>query len=203
MLKNCYQTTLTEAGCDEAGRGPLAGPVVGAAVILPDSYSSSTLNDSKQLSEKKREELFPIIKKVAIAWGIGEVWPEEIDEINILNASYLAIHRAIKSMNILPEFILMDGNRFRAFEDVPYKCIIKGDGKYLNIAAASVLAKVHRDTIMKKLHNDFPHYGWNTNKGYPTKSHRLAIIEHGTSVYHRKSFQLLPLKQGELFKKGK
>lgn len=199
MLKSSYQYKKIEVGCDEAGRGPLAGPVVGASVILPESFSNFVLNDSKQLSEKQREQLFPIIQEEAISWGIGEVWPEEIDQINILNASYLAIHRAIESMKTQPEFILMDGNRFTKYKNIPYQCIVKGDGKYLHIAAASVLAKVHRDKIMKQLHEKFPQYGWNTNKGYPTKAHRKAIFEYGACKYHRKSFQLLPLKQGELF----
>ena len=199
MLKNCYQTKFVEAGCDEAGRGPLAGPVVGAAVILSKQFRNKQLNDSKQLSEKQREELFPIIQNEAISWGIGEVWPTEIDEINILNASYLAIHRAIEAMRILPEFILMDGNRFRQYKSLPFACVVKGDGKYMNIAAASVLAKVHRDQIMRNLHEEFPKYGWKNIQGYPTNALRRGIVEHGPCKYHRKSFQLLPLKQQELF----
>ena len=199
MLKNCYQTKLIEAGCDEAGRGPLAGPVVGAAVILPKRFKHPFLNDSKLLSHKQRQILRPIIEKKAIAYAVGVVSPTEIDEHNILNASILAVHRALSALKQQPEYIVMDGNTFKPYNNIKFSTIIKGDAKYLNIAAASVLAKEYRDELMCKLHKDYPHYCWDTNKGYPTKAHRKAILEHGSCEHHRKSFQLLPLKQGELF----
>jgi len=180
-----------EAGCDEAGRGCLAGPVVAAAVILPTNFKNGILNDSKQLSLKKRNQLFPIIKENAIAYGIGVVSSKEIDDINILNASFLAMHRAIDQLKITPERLLIDGNRFNPYHQLKHECIIKGDGKYLSIAAASVLAKVHRDKLMENYHEVYPHFNWAQNNGYPTKAHRQAILEFGVTPLHRKSFKLL------------
>ena len=191
MLKH-YKSKLIIAGCDEAGRGCLAGPVVAAAVILPKSFKNKMLNDSKVLSEKKRDLLRPIIEKEAIAWAVGIVSPKEIDKINILNASFLAMHRAIDSLSTKAELLLIDGNRFNPYSEIPHECIIKGDGKYLSIAAASVLAKTYRDDIMKELDLSFPGYNWKQNKGYPTKQHRKAIAEFGANKHHRKTFQLLP-----------
>ena len=191
MLKH-YKSKLIIAGCDEAGRGCLAGPVVAAAVILPKSFKNKMLNDSKVLSEKKRDLLRPIIEKEAIAWAVGIVNPKEIDKINILNASFLAMHRAIDSLSTKAELLLIDGNRFNPYSEIPHECIIKGDGKYLSIAAASVLAKTYRDDIMKELDLSFPTYNWKQNKGYPTKQHRKAIAEFGANKHHRKTFQLLP-----------
>ncbi len=191
-LAKFHTKGLIETGCDEAGRGCLAGPVVAAAVILPSNFRNKVLNDSKKLSEKRRYELRPLIEEKAIAWGVGIVSNEEIDEINILNASFLAMHRAIDQLSTTPESILVDGNRFNPYPNIPHHCIIKGDGKYLSIAAASVLAKTYRDDIMKQLHEDHPQYGWAKNMGYPTKQHRSAIAEHGTTPHHRMSFQLLP-----------
>ena len=181
-----------EAGLDEAGRGCLAGPVVAAAVILPKQFNNNILNDSKVLSEKKRELLRPIIEKEAISWTVGIVSPKEIDKINILNASFLAMHRAIEKLNTKPELLIIDGNRFNPYPNTHHECIIKGDGKYLSIAAASVLAKTYRDDIMKELDKKHPNYFWKNNKGYPTKQHRKAIAEFGSTKHHRKSFQLLP-----------
>lgn len=191
MLLSCLEENRIEAGCDEAGRGCLAGPVFAAAVILPDGYTNELLNDSKQLSEKKRDALRPIIERDALAWAVGIVTAEEIDKINILNASFLAMHRAIDGLKIKPEHLLIDGNRFKQYKDIPHTCIVKGDGKMMSIAAASILAKTHRDEFMKKIHAEFPQYAWNVNKGYPTKTHRAAIAEHGVSPYHRVSFKLL------------
>lgn len=191
MLKH-YKSKLIIVGCDEAGRGCLAGPVVAAAVILPKSFKNKMLNDSKVLSEKKRDLLRPIIEKEAIAWAVGIVSPKEIDKINILNASFLAMHRAIDSLSTKAELLLIDGNRFNPYSEIPHECIIKGDGKYLSIAAASVLAKTYRDDIMKELDLSFPAYNWKQNKGYPTKQHRKAIAEFGTNKHNRKTFQLLP-----------
>tara|TARA_B110000879_G_scaffold129935_1_gene170712 strand:- start:193 stop:789 length:597 start_codon:yes stop_codon:yes gene_type:complete len=191
MLKH-YKSKLIIAGCDEAGRGCLAGPVVAAAVILPKSFKNKMLNDSKVLSEKKRDLLRPIIEKEAIAWAVGIVSPKEIDKINILNASFLAMHRAIDSLSTKAELLLIDGNRFNPYSEIPHECIIKGDGKYLSIAAASVLAKTYRDDIMKELDLSFPAYNWKQNKGYPTKQHRKAIAKFGANKHHRKTFQLLP-----------
>lgn len=191
MLLSCLEENRTEAGCDEAGRGCLAGPVFAAAVILPDGYTNELLNDSKQLSEKKRDALRPIIERDALAWAVGIVTAKEIDKINILNASFLAMHRAIDGLKIKPEHLLIDGNRFKPYKDIPHTCIVKGDGKMMSIAAASILAKTHRDEFMKKIHAEFPQYAWNVNKGYPTKTHRAAIAEHGVSPYHRVSFKLL------------
>jgi ribonuclease HII len=191
MLKN-YPLNKLIAGCDEAGRGCLAGPVVAAAVILPNNFKNKMLNDSKLLSEKKRDLLRKVIEKQATCWAIGIVSPAEIDKINILNASFLAMHRAIKKLYVEPEFLIIDGNRFNPYQSINHECIIKGDGKYLVIAAASVLAKTYRDDIMKKLADEFPDYNWQNNKGYPTKQHRNAIKKIGISKHHRKSFQLLP-----------
>jgi ribonuclease HII len=190
MLKH-FPSSKIIAGCDEAGRGCLAGPVFAAAVILPKRFKNTILNDSKVLSEKKRDLLRLIIEKEAVAWGVGIVIPNEIDKINILNASFLAMHRAIKKLHINPELLLIDGNRFNPYQDIKHECIIKGDGKYLSIAAASVLAKTYRDCFMKEIDIEAPEYKWKKNKGYPTKEHRNAIKNIGISKYHRKSFQLL------------
>ena len=181
-----------EAGCDEAGRGCLAGAVFAAAVILPPDFRCEELNDSKQLSEHKRYALRPLIEQEAVAWAVGIVSPEEIDRINILNASFLAMHRAIEQLTILPEHLLIDGNRFTVYPSVSHTCVVKGDGKYLSIAAASVLAKTYRDDYMKELHSLYPHYHWDRNMGYPTRQHRDAIRQYGITPYHRKSFTLLP-----------
>ena len=181
-----------EAGCDEAGRGCLAGAVFAAAVILPPDFICEELNDSKQLSEKQRDALRPLIEENALAWGVGIVSPAEIDEINILNASFLAMHRAIDQLSIIPEHLLIDGNRFKKYKEIPHTTVVKGDGKYLSIAAASILAKTHRDEYMQRLHNEFPYYGWDKNKAYPTKQHRKGIEELGVTPYHRMSFTLLP-----------
>lgn len=192
MLKNTFYINKVEAGCDEAGRGCLAGSVYAAAVILPPDYKNELLNDSKQLSEKKRYLLRSMIKKDALAWAVGVVTAEEIDKINILNASILAMHRALDALKVRPEAIIIDGNRFKSYQDVPYTTIVKGDGKYLSIAAASILAKTYRDDYMQSIAEEFPQYDWKSNKGYPTKKHRAAIKEFGISPYHRKSFTLLP-----------
>ncbi len=197
MLKQRFSDKV-EIGCDEAGRGCLAGPVVAAAVLLPNHFNNKILNDSKQLSKKKREILEKIIKDESISFGIGIVSPKEIDKINILNASFLAMHRAIDQISNKYELLLIDGNRFNKYKKVEHKCIIKGDSKYMSIAAASVLAKTARDKIMKDLSEEFPQYSWESNKGYPTKKHREAIKKFGTNKYHRKSFRLLP-NQLELF----
>jgi len=191
MLKH-FPSDRIIAGCDEAGRGCLAGPVVAAAVILPKGFKNIILNDSKVLSKKKRDLLRPIIEKQAITWAIGFVSPAEIDKINILNASFLAMHRAIEKLAIKAELLIIDGNRFNPYPEIPHVCIIKGDGKFMSIAAASVLAKTYRDDIMKKLDLKFPDYHWKNNKGYPTKQHRKAIAEIGENKHHRKTFQLLP-----------
>lgn len=188
LLDVSFQHELPEAGCDEAGRGCLAGPVYAAAVILPKGFSHPLLNDSKQMSEKNRETLRPIIESEAVAWAVASVSPEEIDRINILNASFEAMCRAVSALQVRPEMLLIDGNRFRSTLDIPYKCIVGGDGKYANIAAASVLAKTHRDEYMRRLSVDFPEYGWERNKGYPTREHRIAIAEHGVTSEHRLSF---------------
>ncbi len=189
-----------EAGCDEAGRGCLAGPVFAAAVILPRKFKHPMLDDSKKLTEKIRDELRVVIEKEAIAWAVGRVNPKEIDKVNILNASFLAMHRAVDQLKKTPTYLLIDGNRFNAYKDIPHHCIIKGDAKYMSIAAASILAKTHRDEHMLKLHRKFSYYSWDTNKGYPTQAHRDAIAQHGDCIHHRQSFRLLPLPvQGELF----
>ncbi|KYG76986.1 ribonuclease HII [Roseivirga echinicomitans] len=198
MLLSNFGSGKVEAGCDEAGRGPLAGPVVASAVILPADYQNGLLNDSKQLKRAHRELLEIEIKAKALAWAVCEVSPEEIDEINILNASFLAMHRAIDQLKIKPELLLIDGNRFKVYQSIPHECIIKGDGKYLSIAAASILAKVERDRIMSNAALLFPGYGWESNAGYPTKKHRQAIRDLGITSLHRKSFRLLP-EQIELF----
>ena len=192
MLKNAYYINKVEAGCDEAGRGCLAGSVFAAAVILPPDYENGLLNDSKQLSEKKRYLVRSMIEKDALAWAVGVVTAEEIDKINILNASILAMHRALDALKVRPEAVIVDGNRFKPYNDVPHTTIVKGDGKYLSIAAASILAKTYRDDYMKAIAEEFPQYDWRSNKGYPTKKHRAAIKEYGISPYHRKSFTLLP-----------
>lgn len=190
MLLNCYQIELLEAGCDEAGRGCLAGPVFAAAVILPRDYQLEGLNDSKQLSHAERDALRPIIEKDALAWAVAAVDHEEIDRINILNASFLAMHRAVEQLIVKPEYLVIDGNRFKAYPNIPHACIVKGDGKYLNIAAASILAKTHRDEYMAKIALEHPAYDWAKNKGYPTIHHRKTVLEIGLSPYHRKSFQI-------------
>lgn len=182
---------MYEAGCDEAGRGCLAGPVYAAAVILPDDFSHPWLNDSKQLSESRREALRPIIESESVAWAIGIVQHSEIDRINILNASILAMHRALDALKVRPGRIIVDGNRFKPYAAVPYTTFVKGDGRYANIAAASILAKTHRDEYMRRLHELFPDYGWDVNKGYPTAAHRKAIELHGPTPYHRMTFRLL------------
>ncbi|MCD8193938.1 MAG: ribonuclease HII [Tannerellaceae bacterium] len=192
MLLSCLDSSRIEAGCDEAGRGCLAGSVFAAAVILPPDYFSKELNDSKQLTEKKRYALRPVIEQDALAWAVGIVTPEEIDKINILNASFLAMHRAVQQLKVRPHHLLIDGNRFTPYPGIPHTTIIKGDGKYLNIAAASVLAKTYRDDYMDQLAEEYPDYGWNQNKGYPTKAHREAIRRVGISPYHRRTFTLLP-----------
>jgi ribonuclease HII len=189
-LLKCFKEGIIEAGCDEAGRGCLAGPVVAAAVILPNGFEHPFLNDSKQLSEKQRNELRPLIEKEALAWAVEMVSNEEIDKVNILNASFLAMNRAIQKLKIKPQHLLIDGNRFRPQTDIPFTCMIKGDGRFLSIAAASVLAKTWRDEYMEKIHAEFECYGWNRNKGYATKFHREAIATNGISKYHRLSFRL-------------
>ena len=191
-LKKYYRKGVMEAGCDEAGRGCLAGPVVAAAVILPPRFDHPLLNDSKKMSEKQRELLRPIIEEKALAWAVGIVCVSEIDEINILNASFLAMHRAIAQLAMKPELLLIDGNRFKPYPEINHACIIKGDSKYRSIAAASILAKTHRDTIMSELHTEFPTYGWSKNKGYPTIDHREAIRSVGPCEHHRMTFALLP-----------
>ncbi|MDO5570121.1 MAG: ribonuclease HII [Bacteroidales bacterium] len=191
MLQAYLEKGRIEAGCDEAGRGCLAGPVFAGAVILPEDFVSEMLDDSKKLSEKHRYELRPIIEENAIAWGIGIVSEEEIDKINILQASFLAMHRAVDNLKIKPEHLLIDGNRFKAYKDIPYTTIVKGDGKMLSIAAASILAKTYRDDFMNKIDKEFPMYKWKDNKGYPSVAHRKAIEEFGPCHYHRKTFRLL------------
>lgn len=191
MLKSHFNSGLVEAGCDEAGRGCLAGSVFAAAVILPEDYVNDALNDSKKLSARRRYELRDEIKRDALAWAVGEVTPEEIDRINILNASILAMHRALDGLELRPEAIIVDGNRFKPYRFIPYTTIVKGDGKYLSIAAASILAKTYRDDYMDALSRKYPQYAWNVNKGYPTKAHREAIAQYGVTPYHRKSFRLL------------
>lgn len=191
MLKSHYYESLIEAGCDEAGRGCLAGSVYAAAVILPPDYQNELLNDSKKLTAKKRYALREEIERDAIAWAVGIVTPEEIDKINILNASFLAMHRALDQLKVRPEAVIVDGNRFKPYQDLPSTTIVKGDGKYLSIAAASILAKTYRDDYMLSLAEEYPQYDWKSNMGYPTKKHRQAIREHGITPYHRKSYNLL------------
>jgi len=190
MLLNCYQEIHVEAGCDEAGRGCLAGPVFAAAVILPKDFYLEGLNDSKQLNHLQREKLRPIIEREALSWAVASVDHEEIDRINILNASFLAMHRAIEKLVVQPGYLVIDGNRFKAYAQIPHTCIVKGDGKYLNIAAASILAKTHRDRFMETIGADYPQYNWQQNKGYPTIAHRTAVIEMGLSPFHRKTFNV-------------
>lgn len=198
MLRSSFSKDHIEAGCDEAGRGCLAGPVVAAAVVLPKKYRHKLLNDSKQLTRIEREALRIDIERDALAWAVAEVDHEEIDRINILNASFLAMHRAIEKLTLKPSLLLIDGNRFNPYADITHECIIKGDGKYLSIAAASVLAKTYRDDLMQQLATQFPGYSWETNVGYPTEAHRDGIKQLGITPYHRKSFTLLP-EQLELF----
>ena len=194
-LKSNFSKFALECGCDEAGRGCLAGPVVAAAVILPTGFENSLLNDSKQLTEKERDELRPVIEKEALAWAVAEVDNYEIDEINILNASILAMHRAIDKLKIRPEFIIVDGNKFKPYANIHHQTIVKGDSKYLSIAAASILAKTHRDELMQRLHAEFPVYDWNNNKAYPTPKHRAGIMKYGTTPYHRMTYDLLGEKK--------
>ena len=192
MLQSFLIAGRVEAGCDEAGRGCLAGPVTAAAVILPPDFSNELLNDSKQLTERQRDRLRPIIEREAVAWAVAMVSPQEIDHMNILRASITAMHRALDQLLVRPEAILVDGNRFYPYHDIPHTTIVKGDGKLMSIAAASVLAKTHRDELMRHLDEEFPQYGWAKNKGYPTPDHRAAIAAHGVSPHHRRTFQLLP-----------
>jgi ribonuclease HII len=191
MLLPYLNENVVEAGCDEAGRGCLAGAVYAAAVILPPDFHNELLNDSKQLTERQRYQLREVIEREAVAWAVGIVTPEEIDQINILNASFLAMHRAVDQLKVRPEHLLIDGNRFKKYQDLPHTTVVKGDGKYLSIAAASILAKTYRDDYMNALHQECPFYDWNKNKGYPTKKHRAAIRERGTTPYHRMTFNLL------------
>ena len=191
MLASHYYEGKVEAGCDEAGRGCLAGSVYAAAVIFPENYQNEELNDSKQLTDKRRKQLREIIERDAVAWAVGIVTPEEIDKINILNASILAMHRALDQLKVRPEAIIVDGNRFKPYQELPHTTIVKGDGKYLSIAAASILAKTYRDDYMDALAEEYPQYDWLSNKGYPTKKHRDAIRQYGMTPYHRKSFNLL------------
>ncbi len=192
MLKNNYSGNILEAGTDEAGRGCLSGPVVAAAVILPENFEHPFLNDSKQLSEKQRKELKPFIEENALAFGVCFVDEKEVDKINVLQASIIGMQRSIAQLNPQPEFIIVDGNKFKPYNEIPHETIVKGDAKYLSIAAASVLAKTYRDEFMEKIHQEFPMYNWKQNKGYPTKQHRNAIREFGITPYHRKTFRLLP-----------
>lgn len=198
ILKSRFSEKEFECGCDEAGRGCLAGPVVAAAVILPSDFNCPQLNDSKQLTEKERESLRPIIESQALAWAVARVEHDEIDKINILNASILAMHKAISKLSIEPEFIIVDGNRFKSYEDIPHQTIVKGDSLYLSIAAASVLAKTHRDEMMQELDQAYPNYGWNKNKAYPTLQHRESIRKLGITPFHRMSFDLLGDKKAAL-----
>ena len=191
MLASHYYEGKVEAGCDEAGRGCLAGSVYAAAVIFPEDYQNEELNDSKQLTDKRRKQLREIIERDAIAWAVGIVTPEEIDQMNILNASILAMHRALDQLQVRPEAIIVDGNRFKPYRQLPYTTIVKGDGKYLSIAAASILAKTYRDDYMDSLAGEYPQYDWLSNKGYPTKKHREAIRQYGITPYHRKTFNML------------
>lgn len=192
MLKINFSGCKNEVGTDEAGRGCLSGPVVAAAVILPENFEHAYLNDSKQLSEKRRNELRPIIEREALAYGVSFIHHQEVDELNVLQASIEGMHRAIAALNVVPEFIIVDGNKFKPFKEIPHQTIVKGDAKYLSIAAASVLAKTYRDEFMEKIDKEFPGYNWKKNKGYPTKEHREAIQKLGITEYHRRSFKLLP-----------
>jgi ribonuclease HII len=195
MLESHYYEGKIEAGCDEAGRGCLAGSVYAAAVILPEGYQNELLNDSKQLTERRRYQLREIIERDAVAWAVGIVTPEEIDKINILNASILAMHRALDQLKVRPEAVIVDGNRFKPYQKLPYTTIVKGDAKYLSIAAASILAKTYRDDYMNRLAEEYPQYDWRSNKGYPTKKHRDAIRQFGITPYHRKSYNLLGVEE--------
>jgi ribonuclease HII len=199
VLKAYYQNELVEAGCDEAGRGCFAGPVFAAAVILPRGFSHPDLDDSKKLTAEQRNELRPIIEKEALAYAVASIDNDEIDAINILKASFKAMHVAIKNLKHRPQLLLIDGNRFTKFPRIPHRCIIKGDGEYASIAAASILAKTYRDAYMQQLHDEFPIYHWNSNKGYGTPAHRDAIVTHGLCKYHRKSFKMTTTEQFELF----
>ncbi|WP_103072506.1 ribonuclease HII [Aquimarina sediminis] len=192
MLALQLNPNILECGTDEAGRGCLAGPVTAAAILLPDDFNNTVLNDSKQLSETKRNLLRPLLEDSCLAYGVTHVFMDEIDKVNILNASILAMQRSIAQLKPQPKHIIVDGNRFKPYNDIPFTCVIKGDGKYLNIAAASVLAKTYRDEYMEKIHEEFPMYNWKKNKGYPTTEHRDAIRKYGVTKYHRKSFRLLP-----------
>ena len=198
MLKPYLQEGRIEAGCDEAGRGCLAGPVFAAAVILPQDFQNDLLNDSKQLSEKHRYELREVVQREAVAWAVGIVSNEEIDKINILRASILAMHRAVAQLKVRPQHLLIDGNRFSPYEGIPHTTVVKGDATYMSIAAASILAKTYRDDFMLKIHEEYPQYHWDSNKGYPAPIHREAIRQYGTTPYHRLTFQLLPPTQLEL-----
>lgn len=192
MIPARMHTDRLEAGCDEVGRGCLAGPVVAAAVILPADFRHPHLNDSKQMTEKRRKELEAIIKSEALAWHVTFIPPEKVDEINVLNASFLGMEKSVQQLKLQPEHLLIDGNKFKTTLDIPFDCVIKGDAKFGSIAAASILAKTARDDYMRELHQQYPHYGWNSNVGYPTAQHRKGIAEHGPTPYHRKSFKLLP-----------
>ena len=192
MLQFKFSDVRLEVGTDEAGRGCLAGPVVAAAVILKEDFQYPLLNDSKQLSEKQRQELRPLIEEQALAYAVSFVWQDEIDKINILQSSIIAMHRSIDKLTVAPEFIIVDGNKFKKYKEIPHQTIVKGDSKFMSIAAASILAKTYRDEYMEKIHADFPHYNWKQNKGYPTKEHRQIIRELGITEHHRKSFKLLP-----------
>lgn len=199
MLKSHYMDKVVEAGCDEAGRGCLAGSVYAAAVVFPENYENAAINDSKQLSDHRRKELRQIIERDALTWAVGIVTPAEIDHINILNASILAMHRALDALSLRPQHIIVDGNRFRRYHDIPHQTVVKGDGKFLSIAAASILAKTYRDDYMDKLHEEYPVYDWLSNKGYPTRRHRDALRQYGITPYHRRSFNLIPPIQLDLF----
>ena len=198
MLFFYDKNNLNEAGCDEAGRGCLAGPVTAGAVIFDANYKNKWIDDSKKLKERDRNELRIEIEQAALTWGVAFVMPETIDKINILNASILAMHQALDKLNTTPDFILVDGNRFKPYKNIPFQTVVKGDGKYMSIAAASILAKTHRDEYMTKLHQEFPQYDWINNKGYPTRKHREAIAKYGITAHHRKSFNLLPPEQLKL-----
>ena len=198
MLESHYYENIVEAGCDEAGRGCLAGSVFAAAVILPPDYHNELLNDSKKLTDRRRKQLRTVIERDALAWAVGIVEPAEIDRINILNASILAMHRALDALEVRPEAVIVDGNRFKPYRDLPFTTIVKGDGKYMSIAAASILAKTYRDDYMDRLAEEYPQYDWRSNKGYPTKKHRQAIREYGPTPYHRRSFTLLPPEELKL-----
>ncbi len=200
MLLNSFEAGKLEAGCDEAGRGCLAGPVFAAAVILPDHFSHPLLDDSKKMTAAQRMQVREVIEREALTWAVGVVGPEEIDAINILQASFLAMHRALEQLEPQPESLLIDGNRFHPYRNLPFHCMVRGDGRFLSIAAASVLAKTHRDEYMLSIAADFPVFAWDRNKGYPTEAHREAIARHGPCVHHRRSFRLLPeARQGKLF----